>query len=103
MASLKYVPDEWINGRQAGLITGRSPCAIQRAALLGLIRVMQAPGQSIHYHRGDVSRWATEQAGCIPRKKRNPRVQGPGASSKARERVTPSNGKDPKAKGGPLQ
>ena len=49
---------EWINARQASQMIGRAVSALQRAALLGLIRVKIEPGLSPRYHRDDVERYA---------------------------------------------
>jgi len=49
---------EWITGRQAAGTIGFAPSALQRAAMLGQIRVKIEPGVTPRYHRGDVQRFA---------------------------------------------
>jgi hypothetical protein len=49
---------EWLNGRQASNRIGCSPTALQRAALLGRIRVKIEPGIPPKYHREDVEKIA---------------------------------------------
>jgi hypothetical protein len=53
---------EWINGRQASRRIGCSPTALQRAALLGRIRVKIDPGMAPRYHRDDVEHIARSRS-----------------------------------------
>ena len=52
------VDADWLNGRQSSKRIGCSPSVLQRAAMLGLIRVKLEPGIPPRYHRQDVERIA---------------------------------------------
>jgi hypothetical protein len=56
-------PDaEWINGREASREIGCSPTALQRAALLGQVRIKLDPGIPPQYNRADCKRIAQARA-----------------------------------------
>jgi hypothetical protein len=49
---------KWLNGRQASKTIGCSPSALQRAVMLGHVRVQLEPGVAPRYCREDVERLA---------------------------------------------
>src|SRR5262245_7025998 len=49
---------EWVNGAAARQLLGKSASALQRAAMLGHVRVALDPGVPPRYHAGDVQRYA---------------------------------------------
>ena len=49
---------EWINGAAARQLLGKSASALQRAAMLGHIRVALDPGVAPRYNQADVQRYA---------------------------------------------
>ena len=51
---------EYVNGKQARLIVGCAPSALQRAVMLGQIRVKLDPGVPPRYHRGDCEELARQ-------------------------------------------
>lgn len=53
---------EWINGNTARQLLDCTITALQRAALVGLIRVRLIPGMPPRYNRADVERYAQEMA-----------------------------------------
>ena len=59
-AAISPVHDEWINGTAARLLLDCTVTALQRACIMGQIRVKLVPGVPPLYNRADVESYAQQ-------------------------------------------